>query len=73
MKFYLIAGTLAAILFWGGYVIGWGQGRTEFANECITIGNFTVFDYRTDKQRRFKCIEVLFEQAPSVDNMAAKL
>lgn len=73
VKFCLIARIFDAILFEAGFFLGWGQSRTKFANECITIGNFTVFDYGTDKHRKFKCTEVPFEEEPTVDNRATKL
>jgi hypothetical protein len=57
IKFYLIAGIAALTLTGLGFWFGWQHGRVAFANECITIGNFVVYDYGLDKQRRFTCRE----------------
>jgi hypothetical protein len=58
--------TLAAC---GGFFLGWGEGRNKFVNECITVGNFTVWDYGLDKQRRFVCTEASVENAPEPENI----
>lgn len=64
MKFYLIAGTLFAIVAGGDYYLGYGEGRNEFVNECITIGNFTAWDCGQDRRRRFICIEAPVDALP---------
>ena len=73
MKFYLIAGTFAVILLCGGFYLGWSEGREKFANECIAIGNFTVFDYGNERHRRFKCTEVPYETPPPVKDQKTSL
>jgi hypothetical protein len=70
-KFYILALALLALAAGGAFWLGWGEGRLKFANECINIGNFTVWDYSQDLRRRFKCTEVLEEvenqvSAPSI-------
>jgi hypothetical protein len=62
-KFYLITGTVMLTLTGVGFYLGWQHGREKFANECITIGNFVIYDYGLEKQRRFVC-----EEAPMEDD-----
>ena len=64
MKFYLIAFVLLSIAAGGGFWLGHGLGRNQFTNECITVGNFTVWDYGTDKRRRFVCTEAPMGSEP---------
>ena len=68
IKFYLLAVAMFAIVAGGAYYAGYSNGRTKFANECITIGNFVVWDYGQDKQRRFKCIEAEMETKPPAED-----
>ncbi len=68
MKFYLIAFALLSIAAGGGLWLGHGLGRNQFTNECITVGNFTVWDYGTDKRRRFVCTETPMESKPRIDD-----
>jgi hypothetical protein len=68
VKFYIIAFALLSIAAGGGFWLGHGLGRNQFTNECITVGNFTVWDYGTDKRRRFVCTEAPWESKPLVDD-----
>jgi hypothetical protein len=68
VKFYFIALVLLSVVAGGGFWLGHGLGRNQFANECITVGNFTVWDYGTDKRRRFVCTEAPMESKPLVDD-----
>tara|TARA_R110000850_G_scaffold265861_1_gene395931 strand:- start:361 stop:585 length:225 start_codon:yes stop_codon:yes gene_type:complete len=61
IKFYLIAGIGALTLTGLGFWFGWQHGRVAFANECIIVGNFIVYDSGLDKRRRFKCEEAPME------------
>jgi hypothetical protein len=69
-KFLLIAGALLALAAGGGFFLGWGEGRNKFANECITVGNFTVWDHGHDRRRRFACKEA---QADTHSESEAKI
>ena len=64
MKFYLIAFVILSIAAGGGFWLGYGEGRNQFANECITVGNFIVWDYGADKQRSFVCNEAPMHSKP---------
>ena len=68
MKFYLIAFLLLSIAAGGGFWLGNGLERVQFTNECITVGNFTVWDYGTDKRRRFVCREAPVDSQPPADD-----
>jgi len=67
VKFYLIAFLLLSIAAGGGFWPGHGLERIQFTNECITVGNFTDWDYGTDKRRRFVFREAPVESQPSVE------
>ena len=68
MKFYLIAFLLLSLAAGVGFWLGHGLGRLQFTNECITVGNFTVWDYGTDKRRRFVCREAPVESQPPAED-----
>lgn len=67
MKFYALMFTALFVFTALGFFLGWGQGRTAFANECITIGNFMAHDYGLDKKRRFTCEEAPLESNDEAD------
>ena len=71
VKFYLITGTAALTLIGLGFYVGWERGRDKFADECISIGNFVVYDYGLEKQRRFKCEEAPLDKKilPAIDRL----
>jgi hypothetical protein len=68
VKFYLVILVILSIAAGGGFWLGHGIGRNQFTNECITVGNFIVWDYGTDKRRRFVCTEAPIESKPITDD-----